>query len=395
MVVLWLLLAVWGAEPISVEVATLDGRHLSGRLEALSADALVLERDQATLRIPVAELLEVRAAEPATPSAVADSGPMVTLQDGSRFRTTSARIQGGQLVMAHPLWGALTWPAALLRTLQFAPDEPALQSAWKQLAERPSKKDLLVIRKEDVLDHLDGVAGDIDETKANFLLDGDQISVKRERIFGIVYSRKEVPATREALRVEFAGGDVLVVRQMVFTRGQWQVHLGGGRQFTVPADSVQRLDYSQGKVQYLSALEPREVKYTPFWDYVFEYQRDRHLFGGPLRIGGRSYARGLAIHSKTQLRYRLGGEYRRFAAVVGMDPEIPFDSNRPETRAKVRLEIRGDGRLLFAADYHAGDPPQALDLSVEGVAELEILVDFGDDSDIGDRIHLGEARVVK
>lgn len=395
MVVLWLLMAVWGAEPISVEVATLDGRHLSGRLEALSADALVLEQDQATLRIPVAELLEVRAAEPATLPAAADSGPMVALQDGSRFRTTSARIQGGQLVMAHPLWGALTFPAAQLRTLQFAPDEPALQSAWKQLAERPSKKDLLVIRKEDVLDHLDGVAGDIDETKANFLLDGDQISVKRERIFGIVYSRKEVPATREALRVEFAGGDVLVVRQVVFTRGQWQVHLGGGRQFTVPANSVQRLDYSQGKVQYLSALEPREVKYTPFWDYVFEYQRDRHLFGGPLRIGGRSYARGLAIHSKTQLRYRLGGEYRRFATVVGMDPEIPFDSNRPETRAKVRLEIRGDGRLLFAADYHAGDPPQELDLSVEGVAELEILVDFGDDSDIGDRIHLGEARVVK
>jgi hypothetical protein len=246
-----------------------------------------------------------------------------------------------------------------------------------------------------VLDHLDGVVGQIDEQTVSFLLDGDSISVKRERVFGVIYSKKDVPAAKDALRVEFAGGDTLSVRQVAWTNGQWQIDLGGKRQFSVPANGVQRLDYSQGKVLYLSAIEPREVKYTPFIGPTFEfpYQRDRHIWGGPLRLGGRTYARGLAIHSKTLLRYRLGGEYRRFTAMMGMDPEYRYDPGRKD---EAKVELRGDGRVLFAADVMAGDPPQALELSVDGVVELEILVDFGRDNlDIGDRIHFGEAKVVK
>lgn len=391
---LWLLMAVWNLEPFVVDVATLDGRNLNGRLTDLSNQQLVLQQDQSTLRIPLADLLEVRLPV-AAPTPSAEAGPLVTLHDGSQLRVTSVQIRENRLEVSHPLAGRLTWPAAHVRTIQFAPDEPALHAAWKQLAERPTRKDLLVIRKGDVLDHLDGVVGDVSDTAANFLLDGDQISVKRERIFGIIFSRKELPPAKEAVRLEFPGGDTLLVRQVIFQRGAWQVLGTSGHQFSLPAESIQRLDYSQGKVVYLSALEPREVKYTPFWDFVFEYQRDRHLFGGPLRVGGRAYARGLAIHSKTLLRYRLGGEYRRFLALMGLDPEITYDTQHPETRALVRVEIRGDGRSLFAADVRAGDPPQPLDLPVEGVADLEILVDFGDNSDIGDRLHLAEARVVK
>jgi hypothetical protein len=176
----------------------------------------------------------------------------------------------------------------------------------------------------------------------------------------------------------------------------WQIHVGSEREFAAPASSVQRLDFSQGKVLYLSAVEPREVQYTPYFDFVFEYQRDRHLFGGPLRLGGRTYTRGLAIHSKTVLRYRLGGEYRRFTAMLGLDPEIKFDPGRPETRREARFEVRGDGRVLFAKDVLAGEPPEPLELSVDGVVDLEIVVEFGrDNSDIGDRVHLGDAKVLK
>jgi hypothetical protein len=52
--------------------------------------------------------------------------------------------------------------------------------------------------------------------------------------------------------------------------------------------------------------------------------------------------------------------------------------------------------VLFAEDVKAGDAPQPLELPLDGVVDLEILVDFGrDNSDIGDRIHLGDAKVVK
>jgi hypothetical protein len=386
---------VWSADPLTIEATTLDGRTLSGRLQSLSAATLVLDRDGNAHAIPLADLLEVRNPAAAQPESPGDGVQIVTLQDGSRLRCRSFHASGQTLTLQHAEWGALEVPAAQVRTVLLAAEDPALSSAWKQLTERPARKDLVVIRKGDVLDHLDGVVGAIDDNTVNFLLDGDQIAIKRERIYGIVYSKKDQPGAKDALRVEFSSGDLLLVRQAHWTDGQWQLTRPGFPAFSAAPASVQRIDYSQGKVQYLSATEPRDVKYTPAFDYVFEYQRDRHLFGGPLRLGGRTYSRGLAIHSKTVLRYRLGGEFRRLTAVMGIDPEVKFDPRRPETRAQVRLEIRGDGRLLFGADVFAGDPPQNLDLSVEGVSDLEILVDFGDDSDIGDRIHLGEAKVIK
>jgi hypothetical protein len=390
-----LIAALIAADPVTVEVSTLDGRTVTGRIDGLSADALTLVRDSGQVRIPTADLLDIRSTVATPPASAGEALYAVALQDGSRFRSRLLGVKGALLQVEHPVWGPLGFPVAQVRTLQFAADEPALQAAWKQLADRPAKKDMLVVRKGDVLDHLDGVVGQIDEQTVSFLLDGDSISVKRERVFGVIYSKKDVPAAKDALRVEFAGGDTLSVRQVAWTNGQWQIDLGGKRQFSVPANGVQRLDYSQGKVLYLSAIEPREVKYTPFIGPTFEfpYQRDRHIWGGPLRLGGRTYARGLAIHSKTLLRYRLGGEYRRFTAMMGMDPEYRYDPGRKD---EAKVELRGDGRVLFAADVMAGDPPQALELSVDGVVELEILVDFGRDNlDIGDRIHFGEAKVVK
>ena len=79
-----------------------------------------------------------------------------------------------------------------------------------------------------------------------------------------------------------------------------------------------------------------------------------------------------------------------------MDPEIKYDANSSDPRREALVEIRGDGRVLFAADVKAGDAPQLVELLIEGVVDLEILVDFGrDNSDIGDRIHLCDAKLVK
>jgi hypothetical protein len=391
-----LLTALLTADAPVVEVSTLDGRSVAGRLESLRSDALVLKRDSESTRIPVAELLELRTAAAPQPASAGDAMLTVTLQDGSRFRSRSLTAAGESLKVDHPDWGQLTFPVAQVRTVQIAAEEPALAAAWKQLTERTTKKDLLIIRKGDVLDHLDGVIGAIDDQSVNFLYDGESVSVKRDKVYGLIYSQKPASGAKDSVRVEFAGGDWLMSRGVTWAEDKWQIQLGGDRQFAAPPVSIQRLDYSQGKVLYLSAVEPREVNYTPYFDFVFEYQRDRHLFGGPLRLGGRTYSRGLAIHSKTVLRYRLGGEYRRFTAMLGLDPEIKHDPGKPETRREARFEVRGDGRVLFAKDVLAGDAPEPLDLAVDGIVDLELVVDFGrDNSDIGDRVHLGDAKVLK
>jgi len=190
------------------------------------------------------------------------------------------------------------------------------------------------------------------------------------------------------------------VRGVTADEGGWQIESASGLSAKLNYETVARVDFSLGKVVYLSAVEPRSVKYTPGIqailpeeaEFRWEFRRDRNLDGKPLRLGQKTYSRGLAIHSKTELKYRLGGEFRRFQAMLGIDDEI---SRFGETTVR----ILGDRQELFAADIRPRQTPIAVDLDVANVVELEIIVDFGPDKpgrdDIGDRVHLADARLVK
>ena len=63
--------------------------------------------------------------------------------------------------------------------------------------------------------------------------------------------------------------------------------------------------------------------------------RDRNLHGMPLRLGNKTYSRGVSIHSRTFLRYRLAGDYSRFhnvtfGVVVGFEGNLigPDDTEK-------------------------------------------------------------------
>jgi hypothetical protein len=100
------------------------------------------------------------------------------------------------------------------------------------------------------------------------------------------------------------------------------------------------------------------------------------------------HAKGLAIHSRTLLIYRVPAGVRRFQALAGIDESV-------RTGGHVRLEVRGDNRELFNAPVVAGQEPVEIDLDVAGVERLKILVDFGQQLDIGDSLHLCRARLTK
>ena len=100
------------------------------------------------------------------------------------------------------------------------------------------------------------------------------------------------------------------------------------------------------------------------------------------------YTKGLAIHSRTELSYRLAGEYRQFQALAGLDPTT-------RRTGFVSLTIRGDDKELFRSDIRPGTPPAEIDLDLTGINRLTIFVDYGDTSDIADRLNLCDARLTK
>jgi hypothetical protein len=314
--------------------------------------------------------------------------PELTLTDGTKLYWTALKVGDRVVSVETPQLGKFSVPLTAVSSIRLASLDRQLSDAWKDLAAREVNQDMLVIAKGNVLDHLDGTVGTIDDKMIHFVLDGEERTAKREKLLGIVYARRNAEGGKPVCELSMNGGDLLKAQSVAWTDGQLKIGLLGGASVTVSAEQALSLDFSFGKIRYLSQLEPREVKYTPFFDQVWTYCRDRPRDGGSLRLGNKEYARGLWIHSRTFLKYRLSGDYRRFQAVMGIDQAVAPLGN-------VHVVISGDGKTLLESDVRGSDPPQNLDLDVAGVRDLEILVDFGGDLDIADHLDLADAKVIK
>lgn len=381
------------AEPAPVgqqfELTTLSGRRQTGALTELSTDSASLTAGGKSSKVPLAEVLDIRALGAKGAAAAADPRrPELTLTDGSHLYFTGLRVNDRGAQVETATLGKCDVPLNSLASIRFTVIEPQLTDAWHELAARELTRDMLVIRKGNVLDHLDGTVGTVDNVGIHFVIDGEDVALKREKIFGIVYARRNAEVGKPVCEVTATGGDFIRVQSAQWSGRQLKAALVGGAPIVIPGDQILTLDFSLGKVRYLSQLEPREVKYTPFFDQIWTYYRDRPRDGGMLRLGNKEYARGLWIHSRTLLKYRLNGDFRRFQAVMGIDQAVAPLGN-------VHVVISGDDKVLHQSDVRGSDSPLNLDLDIAGVRELEILVDFGGDLDIADHLDLADAKVIK
>jgi hypothetical protein len=373
---------------IPFELTTLGGQRHSGEIVRLSAEQAVVKSSKSEVTVPLAEVLDLRALRTKPIAAVDSHRTDLTLADGTRLFWTTLRAEGQQVAAESSLVGKFVVPLRSVSSIRLQLLDPAIADAWKDLCGRELTQDMLVIRKGNVLDHLDGTAGAISDKTIRFVIDREEVAVKREKVFGLIYARRNADLGKPICEVTASGGDFIKAQFSNWTGGKLVAGLLGGATITIPGEEIASIDFSLGKVRYLSQLEPREVKYTPFFDQVWKYYKDRPRDGGMLRLGNKEYARGLWIHSRTLLKYRLNGEYRRFQAVMGIDQAVA-------PHGDVHVVINGDGKTLHDAEVRGTDAPQTLDLDVAGVRDLEIFVDFGGGLDIADHLDLADAKVIK
>jgi len=118
------------------------------------------------------------------------------------------------------------------------------------------------------------------------------------------------------------------------------------------------------------------------------YRRDKNLENEPLKLGGRVYPKGIALHAGQQLAFDIGGEYKEFRADLGVDDGVG-------TESRVEVVIEGDGRELFKGATSRKDGRKPLALDVRGVRELRVTVRAAGLIDLGAQAALGDAKVSK
>jgi alpha-galactosidase len=99
------------------------------------------------------------------------------------------------------------------------------------------------------------------------------------------------------------------------------------------------------------------------------------LDGGPIRLRGAAYEKGLGVHAPSLLRYRLGQACSRFVADVGIDDD-------QAGRGSVQFEVWADGERLFQSGTLTGESPlREVSVDVSGRRELRLFVGIGGDTD--------------
>ena len=383
------LLAVLTAPP--VEVVSFQGEPRVGEWRGLADGRVSLVIAGKEESVPLSEVLEVRfrgeSAKLDKPAAV------VSLWDGSKLGVTQTQIVGKQLKLTSAMLGELSLPQNEVGSIRFS-DRFDEDEQWTKLVEKASKSDLLVIRKEQTLDFLDGVVVEVTDKSVKFLLDGEEVSTKRDKVFGLIFARRTNASKLPALRLELSNGDVLMAAAVTGTDKGISLTTASKSEIMLPLEQLKRIDFSQGKLRYLSQDPPRDVKYIRGIQDGPAFVQDRAFYAPELKpMGLRAFSRGLCIRPQTTLRYRLGGEYRRFQAIVGIDESVK-DGN-----GDCDLVISGDGKQLVKLRMTSRDTARPIDLDVADVVVLEITVGFGGDAatnvDLGDNLDLADAKLIR
>jgi hypothetical protein len=386
------------AAPFSAQ--PLEGEALTGEISALNAKELILKTDAGTVTLGL-DTLAVLTRQPAEKAAVPGAGYWIELADGSGLPATEYAVKDGIAKVVGASGRTQDIPARKIRSVRFAAAESLelkLAKQWAEITVSKAAGDLLVVRKNDAFDYLEGVIKDLDGESCQFELEGEVIPVKRAKIAGLVYALSVGGEPPEPLgKLLTTDGAKLQLRSLELAGEQLKVETPGGTEFELPLAEVVRFDFSSGKIAYLSDLEPENSAFTPLIGFAqppqgllgyFDYRRDVGFDQNPLKLDGKEFRKGLSLASRTELVYKLPGKFRVFRASAGID-----DTTR-ET-GSVRLEIKGDGKMLWEGDVRGDEPAQQLELEIGGVKRLAIVADYGAGLDVGDRLDLGDAQISK
>ncbi len=384
---------------VPVEVRPLAGPSVRGELVELSADAVVVQTEAGPQKLDLASLWELTAA----PTAIPADRPVtvwVELMDASLIRGEAYTATAGTATVRTLAGQPLSLRTAAIRAVRFRDyvSAPQLAQRWQEISAAKATGDSLVIRRGETLDQLTGAIRDVTDEAVQFESDGESVQAKRTKLEGLLYyhpAAGELP--RRSAQVTDASGSQWSVKSLRKMGEQLELVTVAGVTVSLPLAQLKWIDFSSGNSQWLDALEPESVAWRPFIHTRLPNEMVARLFeprgpatpgGHPLLLAGQEYERGLAVHSRTELVYRLTGDFRQFLAVVGIDDRV-----RPA--GNVRLVISGDERELFAQTITGSDEPLALNVDITGVKRLRILVDFGEQLDLADCLDLCDARITK
>jgi len=384
--------AIWAAgESPSGLAVPVDGETFEARLVGAGADGRLTFAGLGGARRDVRADALVRWGTPAEPV----RGPVAVLADGGLLPADVLRIDTGQVVFDSDSLGEIRVPLESLAGIVLAwPSGAAEQDRLvDRLLEAKGSSDVVLLANGD---RLAGVVVDVDEREVRFDADGKPTRLPRDRVGAVVFnpalrSRTSKPAPRTWLGLD--DGTRLLVDRMAINGPTLRPTPSGAPADARPwSTAARRLVFVQpvgGRVEYLSDRKADGYRHVPFLDLPWPYRNDRNVLDGRLRAGGRTWLKGLGVHSSARLTYLLDEPVDRFEAELALDDAAGAGGS-------IRYHVFVDRRRKFSsAPVHGGDRPVAVRVDLAGAKRLDLIVDFGERADQLDYADWLDARVIR
>ena len=396
--------------PSDAKISMLNGQTHGGALSAISAADVEITENGALFKLPLEDVMAIEFPQIAPVASV--ESQMLFFFDGSQLHGSSIARTAKSLTAQTVLCGAIDANVDAIHAVRLQADNPSYTQQWNTFLKRNSEKDNLVVAKRDGsgLDFLAGIVSKVTSENVEFLLDGETISVPAERVYGIVFGRLPGSQTGTAgpdvsIQLTSIAGDVCNAKTMILEGDQLKAESAWGQMVSVPFNQLQKIDLSSGRIQFLAEMPALVERFdgidpaNSLFAGLIPPDQQKLLFGpqrnmtierqSKLRLRGREFARGLCIHSRSELQWELKKQFSAMDCVVGVDDEVAFNGSHA-----VLLKIMGDENLLFEKLIATSDDPLPLRLALDGVSKLTILVDFGDGSSVCDWLDIADARLV-
>ncbi|WP_010584948.1 NPCBM/NEW2 domain-containing protein [Schlesneria paludicola] len=320
-------------------------------------------------------------------------------------RVATIYAQGGDLLNGRVLRGdsenftiETSWlpqlevPFGQIRGIFFDGSKPEVKTKFDQQLAKPGEDDfVLVLSKDGGIAEISGRLQGLSDGSLRITYEGQQRSIKLERVQALVLGHEpSVRSWKGPFQVfRMSSGDLFSATLQSLDEKTLKLKASWGVDVDVPRESVVELTGRNTRMVNLSELTPLTVEQVPYFDRKMAFVKDKSWNDRPLKLDGKTYSRGLAVHSRCILTYDLAGEYATFRAIVGFEEEAG-------DRGRVVCRVIADDKELFAKpDFRSVDKPVVVQVSVKGMKQLRLEVDFGEDEDIGDRVIWANARLFR
>lgn len=389
------------------KATALSGTTTSGELLEVSADGLAIRTADGIVRVDGRQVATVDAlTEPLDTTAA--NGVQIQLIDGSRLWGNQVVVSRGTANLTRVEMEPVEVSSRAIQWIRLR-RSTELNPMWNEQLAIENKGDVVIVRKTGrpaegeerpatVLDRVEGIIKEITADTVHFELDGELVKIKREKLEGLIYFQ---PPGRELVaavcRLTDSSRSIWNAKAIQLEGTTLLVSSAAGAKSRIPLSALRQLDYSVVNTQYLDAIDPDSWEWQPFFESRVAAGNLQRFSGrglpdgdasSAMRLGGRSYDRGLQMRSRTVATFRIPKDAQRFLATVGIDDRLGESGN-------VQLLIRGDNRQLYSQSIVGGAEPQEVSLDVSGVRRLTLLVDYGDELDIGDYLDLCNARFTR